>query len=143
LVVEDFGSFLVDLEAGKAREMQLREAYAFVLTLSVYPYPYEIPSVYLPGVPVEVPSLPSGANWWSAGVERVDGKVVTASGYPLVGYVSVWDDVASRAINRAYVVADEVEVSGKQFRNDGANLLEDLKRLQAMGIRGPYARRAA
>ena len=135
LLDENLGKFLASVEAGTARQMRLRPGFAFILTLSVYPYPYEIPSVYLPGVSVNVPSLPRGMEWWNAGVAKVDGKLVTAEGYPLPGYLSTTDSNAGRAINRTMAMAEAVEVTGKQFRNDGLKLLEPLKLLQSMGIR--------
>ena len=134
LLDQDLGEWLAEVEAGTAREMHLRKLYSFILTISVYPYPYEIPSVYLPGCEVHVPSLPSWANWWPFGVEEKGGKLITAPGYPIVGYISVCDKDAGRAVDRTMVIAEQIEVSGKQYRNDGRSLLEPLKRLKVMGV---------
>jgi phosphoribosylamine-glycine ligase len=135
LLDEDLGEFLVALEAGRAKEMDLRKEFNFTLTISVYPYPYEIPSVYLPGVEVQVPDMPKGAHWWPFGVEQHEGRYTTAEGYPLAGYISVCDKDAARAINRAMVLAEEIQVTGKQYRNDGLTLMEPLKLLRSKGIR--------
>jgi len=132
----NLGEWFAGVAEGTEREMPLRKAFSYILSVSVYPYPYEIPAVYLPGVEVRVPSLPSGANWWPFGVEEgKDGKIVTAPGYPLVGYLSVCDRSAGKAVDRAKVIAQEIEVTGKQYRDDGESLLEPLKRLQSLGVK--------
>ncbi len=133
LLDEDLGKLLVAIENGSATTMALRPEYAFLLTVSVYPYPYEIPAVYVPGMEVQVDELKGRFHF--AGVEKHNGKMFTAPGYPLVGYASAWDSVPGRAVRKATAIAEAVSVSGKQYRTDTEEPLKQLALFHSMGIR--------
>lgn len=141
LIDEDFGKFLVAVESGRATQMVLRPEYAFNLTVSVYPYPYEIPSVYTPGMEVKWDKLKG--NFWPLSVRKTQSGFVTAAGYPLVGYTSATDPVAGRAIRKSQAIAEGISVSGKQFRIDSDEVLEKVKLFHSMGIRKEGWRAAA
>jgi|SRR5713226_1589415 len=134
LLDEDLGKFLYSLATGRATEMHMKPLYDYLITISVPPYPYEIPKIQLPGVEISYTES-KNTHLWLWNVETRKGKLVTSSGYPVVGHASGWGETAVKAANRAVALADEVEVSSKQYRNDVEHLIEGAKRFHSMGVK--------
>lgn len=132
----DLGEWLEKVALGDSRTMPLRNEYDALITLSTYPYPYEIPSIYLPGCEVSFEDVDwTNGNFWPAFVALEGNKYVTSEGYPLIGYTSVRHQSAWMAIELTLQMANKIKVSGKQYRNDMSSMMESLMIANYLGMK--------
>lgn len=136
LVEGNLGEWLEKVALGDARTMPLLNEFDALVTISTYPYPYEIPSIYLPGCEVNFEDVEwTKRNFWPAFVElREDQQYVTSPGYPLVGYTSAQHPSPWMAIENTLEMAKQIKVSGKQYRNDMMKMLESLTIAEYLGF---------
>lgn len=134
LLDEPFGSFLFGVAKGSATPMALGGDYAIAVRLSVPPWPIQKPDETGPAEPILGLTPENLEHVFLTDVFKKDGKYWTANGDGVLLKATSRSPRISSAQQKVYATLEQINVSGKQYRNDiGGRVASELQQLEEWG----------
>lgn len=131
LIEGDVGQIISDICNGQTRTMELCDAIAGGVRVTIPPYPIEATTNLrkilqeAPNVGVPIRDLDEDDTYFYE-VMLQDGELVHSSGTGVIGVVSDCSENLKDVLDHPYEILDKCRIPDKQYRTDLAELLADM-----------------
>lgn len=136
ILKSDLGEVLVRAARGEAPVMDLTDnEYAFALTVSIPPYPYEIDALQTPNISIDTsPISDDNVCLWGYDITAYDGAFYSAGLHGKLFDITTSSVSPSAAAYFAKEAAKSLDISNAQWRDDAGNKQqENIYTLETLG----------